>query len=67
QILAACPGAREIGDRAEAIMAAVAGLSEGDILVVAGKGHESGQIVGAEVLPFDDADVVRRAALEVRS
>ncbi len=59
QIMAACPGAAEIGDRAEAITAAVAGLEKGDILVIAGKGHETGQIVGDTVLPFDDAQVVR--------
>jgi UDP-N-acetylmuramoyl-L-alanyl-D-glutamate--2,6-diaminopimelate ligase len=54
-ILAAAPGAREIGDRRQAIAAAVAELTDGDVLVVAGKGHEQGQIVGAQVLPFDDA------------
>jgi UDP-N-acetylmuramoyl-L-alanyl-D-glutamate--2,6-diaminopimelate ligase len=58
-ILAACPGAREIGDRRAAIGAAIAGLDAGDILLVAGKGHESGQIVGERVLPFDDASEVR--------
>ena len=61
QILAACPQAEEIGDRAEAIDRAVRGLRAGDILLVAGKGHETGQIVGADVLPFDDAEVVRAA------
>jgi UDP-N-acetylmuramoyl-L-alanyl-D-glutamate--2,6-diaminopimelate ligase len=64
-ILAACPGGIEIGDRAEAIFAAVRGLKSGDVLVVAGKGHETGQIVGKEVLPFSDQDVVR-AAVEGR-
>jgi UDP-N-acetylmuramoyl-L-alanyl-D-glutamate--2,6-diaminopimelate ligase len=53
-ILAAAPGAREIGDRRAAIAAAVAELGKGDVLVVAGKGHEQGQIVGDRVLPFDD-------------
>jgi UDP-N-acetylmuramoyl-L-alanyl-D-glutamate--2,6-diaminopimelate ligase len=53
-ILAAAPGAREIGDRREAIQAACALLEDGDVLVVAGKGHEQGQIVGAVVHPFDD-------------
>ncbi len=53
-ILASAPGAKEIGDRREAIRAAAAMLEEGDVLVVAGKGHEQGQIVGAEVHPFDD-------------
>ena len=53
-ILAAAQGAREIGDRRAAIQAACAMLEDGDVLVVAGKGHEQGQIVGAEVHPFDD-------------
>jgi UDP-N-acetylmuramoyl-L-alanyl-D-glutamate--2,6-diaminopimelate ligase len=61
-ILAACPGSREIGDRAKAIEAALNGLGAGDVLVVAGKGHEQGQIVGKTVLPFDDATVIRRLA-----
>jgi UDP-N-acetylmuramoyl-L-alanyl-D-glutamate--2,6-diaminopimelate ligase len=61
-ILAACPGAREIGDRAAAIAAGLDELRRGDVLVVAGKGHEQGQIVGGTVLPFDDADTVRRLA-----
>jgi UDP-N-acetylmuramoyl-L-alanyl-D-glutamate--2,6-diaminopimelate ligase len=58
-ILAACPGAMEIGDRARAIETALNGLGHGDVLVIAGKGHEQGQIVGATILPFDDAAVVR--------
>jgi UDP-N-acetylmuramoyl-L-alanyl-D-glutamate--2,6-diaminopimelate ligase len=62
-ILAAAPGAREIGDRAEAIREGVALLQPGDALVIAGKGHESGQIVGERVLPFSDAEEAR-AALE---
>ena len=49
------PKAREIGDRAEAIKWAINDMADGDILVIAGKGHEQGQIVGDEVLPFDDA------------
>ena len=52
--MAAAPGAREIGDRRAAIQAACTMLEDGDVLVVAGKGHEQGQIVGAEVHPFDD-------------
>ena len=60
-ILAAAPGAVEIGDRREAIAAAIADLRAGDILVIAGKGHETGQIIGGEVLPFDDAAVAREA------
>ena len=55
-----CPDALEIGDRAEAIAAGVKALQPGDILVVAGKGHEPGQIVGNTIIPFDDADVVRQ-------
>jgi UDP-N-acetylmuramoyl-L-alanyl-D-glutamate--2,6-diaminopimelate ligase len=58
-ILAGCPGAREIGDRREAIAAALDELGPGDVLVVAGKGHEQGQIIGDTVLPFDDAAVIR--------
>jgi UDP-N-acetylmuramoyl-L-alanyl-D-glutamate--2,6-diaminopimelate ligase len=61
QVMAGCPDAQEIGDRAEAICAGIAGLAPGDILVVAGKGHESGQIVGDKVLPFSDFDAVRNA------
>ncbi len=60
-ILAAAPGAIEIGDRREAIGAAIAALQPGDVLVIAGKGHESGQIVGRETLPFDDVVVAREA------
>ncbi len=61
-IMAACPGGVEIGDRAEAIRAGVAALKgAGDVLLVAGKGHEQGQIVGRTVLPFDDATHVRAA------
>lgn len=58
-IRAACPGAHEIGARAAAIAAAIAALVPGDVLVVAGKGHEQGQIVGDTVLPFDDRAVIR--------
>jgi UDP-N-acetylmuramoyl-L-alanyl-D-glutamate--2,6-diaminopimelate ligase len=63
-ILAAAPGAREIGDRGEAISAAVAMLRKGDVLVIAGKGHEEGQIVGVEVLPFSDHEAARAAIRE---
>ena len=61
EIMAAARGAEEIGDRAEAIARAVGLLAAGDVLVIAGKGHESGQIVGDEVLPFDDLVVAREA------
>ena len=63
-ILAAAPGAREIGERAEAIRTAVRGLRSGDVLVVAGKGHETGQIVGDTTLPFSDHEAVRSAIVE---
>jgi UDP-N-acetylmuramoyl-L-alanyl-D-glutamate--2,6-diaminopimelate ligase len=62
EILAMAPGAMEIGDRGEAIAEAVAALRPGDVLVIAGKGHETGQTVGDQVLPFDDRDVARAAA-----
>src|SRR4051794_29349298 len=61
-ILAACPGAWEIGDRAVAIEAGLNGLTPGDVLVVAGKGHEQGQTIGGVVLPFDDVSVIHRLA-----
>ncbi len=59
EALLGCPDAIEIGDRREAIAAAIGDLHDGDTLVIAGKGHESGQIVGTEKLPFSDHDVVR--------
>jgi len=67
-ILAACEGATEIGDRAEAIFEAARRLNPGDLLLIAGKGHESGQIVGDRTIPFEDAAVARAAvaALEGR-
>ena len=60
-ILAEAPGAREIADRAEAIRAAIAELRAGDALLIAGKGHETGQIVGDRVLPFSDQAAVAAA------
>ena len=65
-ILAAAPGAIEIGDRRAAILAATAELGPGDILIIAGKGHETGQIVGDKVLPFDDREVARAAIAGLR-
>ncbi len=65
-ILAAAPGAREIGDRAQAIQVGVALLKSGDALVIAGKGHESGQIVGDRTLPFSDAECARAAIEEAQ-
>jgi UDP-N-acetylmuramoyl-L-alanyl-D-glutamate--2,6-diaminopimelate ligase len=59
-IQAACTGARNIGDRAAAIAAGLEILGPGDVLVVAGKGHEQGQTIGSEVHPFDDAETIRR-------
>jgi UDP-N-acetylmuramoyl-L-alanyl-D-glutamate--2,6-diaminopimelate ligase len=61
EILAGAPGAREIGDRAEAISAAIALMGPGDVVLIAGKGHETGQIIGDRVVPFSDHDEVRRA------
>lgn len=61
-VLAGAPGAQEIGDRRDAIAAAVAMAKLGDIVLVAGKGHEQGQIIGDRVLPFDDVTVARECA-----
>jgi UDP-N-acetylmuramoyl-L-alanyl-D-glutamate--2,6-diaminopimelate ligase len=55
-ILAECPEATEVGDRAEAILRGVDALGPGDALLVAGKGHESGQVIGSHVYPFDDVE-----------
>ena len=66
-ILAAAPGATEIADRREAIRSTICALQEGDCLVIAGKGHESGQIIGDEILKFSDHDEVRRALEAGRS
>jgi UDP-N-acetylmuramoyl-L-alanyl-D-glutamate--2,6-diaminopimelate ligase len=60
-ILAGAKGATEIGDRAEAIRTAIAGLTTGDVLVIAGKGHEPGQIIGDRILPFSDHEAVAAA------
>jgi UDP-N-acetylmuramoyl-L-alanyl-D-glutamate--2,6-diaminopimelate ligase len=64
-VLAGCHGAREIGDREAAIRAAMGELEAGDLLVVAGKGHERGQTIAGVVHPFDDAEVCRRLATEL--
>jgi UDP-N-acetylmuramoyl-L-alanyl-D-glutamate--2,6-diaminopimelate ligase len=61
-ILAAAPGATEIADRRAAIAAAIAAAGADDVVLVAGKGHEQGQIVGDQVLPFDDVQVARAVA-----
>lgn len=58
-VLAAAPGAEEIANRRDAIAAALRALTPGDVLVVAGKGHETSQIIGTQTLPFNDADCIR--------
>jgi UDP-N-acetylmuramoyl-L-alanyl-D-glutamate--2,6-diaminopimelate ligase len=63
-ILAEAPGATEIGDRASAIRAGIKQLTKGDVLLIAGKGHEVGQIVGDKVLPFSDHEAVAEALRE---
>ena len=65
EIMAAAKGACEIGDRADAIRAAVADLKAGDVLVIAGKGHETGQYIKGEVYSFSDREQVLTAALAV--
>jgi len=55
-VLLGAPEATEIGDRAEAILRGVDALGPGDALLIAGKGHETGQVVGDDVLPFDDVE-----------
>jgi UDP-N-acetylmuramoyl-L-alanyl-D-glutamate--2,6-diaminopimelate ligase len=62
EVLAGAPGAIEIGGRREAIAAAIAEAGPDDIVLLAGKGHEQGQIVGTQVLPFDDVQVARECA-----
>jgi UDP-N-acetylmuramoyl-L-alanyl-D-glutamate--2,6-diaminopimelate ligase len=64
-ILAAAPGATEIGDRAEAIRKAVADLQAGDVLLIAGKGHETGQIIGDRTVHFSDHEAVAEALKEM--
>ncbi|NDC58566.1 MAG: hypothetical protein EBZ50_07050 [Alphaproteobacteria bacterium] len=65
QVLAGCPGAMDIGDRRAAIEHGVGLLNPGDALLIAGKGHETGQIIKGVVHPFSDQDVAR-AALQAR-
>ena len=62
EVMAGDPKAIEIAGRSEAIAFALKQIKEGDILVVAGKGHEQGQIIGKEVHPFDDVSVIRNLA-----
>jgi UDP-N-acetylmuramoyl-L-alanyl-D-glutamate--2,6-diaminopimelate ligase len=61
-IMAAAPGAIDIGGRREAIRAAIRAAGPHDVVLIAGKGHEQGQIVGSQVLPFDDVTVAREEA-----
>jgi UDP-N-acetylmuramoyl-L-alanyl-D-glutamate--2,6-diaminopimelate ligase len=61
EVLSGAKGAREVGNRAEAIRIAVSGLKPGDVLVVAGKGHETGQTIGDRTYPFSDHEEVRTA------
>jgi UDP-N-acetylmuramoyl-L-alanyl-D-glutamate--2,6-diaminopimelate ligase len=64
-IIAATQGAAEIGDRREAIRRAVADLRSGDVLLIAGKGHETGQIIGDRIIPFSDHEAVATALKEL--
>ena len=62
QILKGAPNAKEIGDRGEAITAGIGMLDDGDVLLIAGKGHETGQMVGTKRLPFNDVAFAKAAA-----
>jgi UDP-N-acetylmuramoyl-L-alanyl-D-glutamate--2,6-diaminopimelate ligase len=62
EVAAGCPNAAVIGDRAQAIAAGLSDLGPGDVLAVAGKGHEQGQTIGTATIPFDDVATVRRLA-----
>jgi UDP-N-acetylmuramoyl-L-alanyl-D-glutamate--2,6-diaminopimelate ligase len=64
-ILAEARGAAEIGDRREAIRTAIADLRRGDVLLIAGKGHETGQIIGDRIVPFSDHEAVAAALKEL--
>jgi UDP-N-acetylmuramoyl-L-alanyl-D-glutamate--2,6-diaminopimelate ligase len=64
-IIAAAPSATEIGDRREAIRRAIADLRSGDVLLIAGKGHETGQIIGDRIIPFSDHEAVATALKEL--
>ncbi len=61
EVLMGAPGAKNVGERAEAIAVAIKSLHKGDVLLIAGKGHEKTQIVGDKILPFDDAEIARYA------
>ncbi|MEM1391658.1 MAG: cyanophycin synthetase, partial [Pseudomonadota bacterium] len=60
-VLSAVPHGREIGDRGEAIRTAITELQKGDTLLIAGKGHETGQIIGDKVIPFSDQETAMSA------
>ncbi len=64
EVMRGCAQAREIGERGEAIRVAIETLENGDVLVIAGKGHEQGQYIGEEIRPFDDAAEARARARE---
>jgi UDP-N-acetylmuramoyl-L-alanyl-D-glutamate--2,6-diaminopimelate ligase len=64
-IVATAPGAVEIGDRREAIRTAITSLRAGDVLMIAGKGHETGQIIGDRIVPFSDHEAVAMALKEL--
>ncbi len=64
-VLRGCPEADEIGDRAAAIRAGIEMLEPNDCLIVAGKGHEQGQIIGDQVIPFSDVEEVQKALKEL--
>ena len=63
EVMLGCPQAIEIGDRGAAIEKAVALLQKGDCLLIAGKGHETGQLVNGTILPFSDQETAARALL----
>ena len=61
EVMAGAAKAKNIGDRAEAIAFAIKSMHKGDVVLIAGKGHEKTQIIGNKTLPFDDAQVARYA------
>ena len=63
-VLKGCPDASEQGDRAKAIREGISRLGKNDCLIIAGKGHEQGQIVGKKTIPFSDVDEVKKALKE---
>ncbi len=60
QIMAGCPDAHNIGDREKAIEFAINRLNKGDVLIVAGKGHETGQYINGKILPFNDEEIIKK-------